>query len=129
MQPSLFAAVQWTVSTLTKYIRDVLESDVRLEDIWVEGEISNYSRPASGHVYFTLKDAGASLRCVMWRTSAARLDLSLRDGAAVAAHGRIGVYVAGGQYQLYVDRLTPAGEGALYQEFLRLKAELEAAGL
>ncbi|HEY5984026.1 MAG TPA: exodeoxyribonuclease VII large subunit [Anaerolineales bacterium] len=129
MQPSLFAAVQWTVSTLTKYIRDVLESDVRLEDIWVEGEVSNYSRPASGHVYFTLKDAGASLRCVMWRTTAVRLDLSLRDGVAVAAHGRIGVYEAGGQYQLYVDRLTPAGEGALYQEFLRLKAELEAEGL
>jgi len=129
MQPSLFAAAQWTVTTLTKYVRDALESDVRLQDIWVEGEISNSSRPASGHLYFTLKDAGAALKCVMWRSSAARLELTLQDGMAVAAHGRIGVYEAGGQYQLYVDRLVPAGEGALYQEFLRLKAELAAEGL
>jgi exodeoxyribonuclease VII large subunit len=129
MQPSLFAAAQWTVSTLTRYIRDALESDMRLQDIWVEGEVSNVSRPASGHVYFTLKDAGASLRCVMWRSSAARLELDMQDGMALAAHGKLGVYEASGQYQLYVDRLTPAGEGALYQEFLRLKAALEAEGL
>ena len=129
MQPTLFSAAQWTVSTLTRYVRDALESDLQLQDIWVQGEISNASRPASGHLYFTLKDAGASLKCVMWRSSAARLDLGLQDGMAVAAHGKIGVYEAGGQYQLYVDRLIPAGEGALYQEFLRLKAELEAEGL
>jgi len=129
MQPSLFAAVRWTVTTLTKYIRDALESDVQLQDIWVEGEISNSSRPASGHLYFTLKDSGAALKCVMWRSSAVRLELTLQDGMAVAAHGKLGVYEAGGQYQLYVDRLIPAGEGALYQEFLRLKAELEAEGL
>jgi exodeoxyribonuclease VII large subunit len=129
MQPTLFSAAQWTVSTLTRHVRDALESDVQLQDIWVQGEISNASRPASGHVYFTLKDAGASLKCVMWRSNAARLDLGLQDGMAVAAHGKIGVYEVGGQYQLYVDRLIPAGEGALYQEFLRLKAELEAEGL
>lgn len=129
MQPSLFSAVEWTVTTLTKYIRDALESDVRLGDLWVEGEISNSSRPASGHIYFTLKDAGAALKCVMWRTNATRLELALHDGIAVAAHGRIGVYEAGGQYQLYVDRLIPAGQGALFQEFLRLRAELEAEGL
>jgi len=129
MQPTLFSAAQWTVSTLTRYVRDALESDPQLQDVWVEGEISNASRPASGHVYFTLKDAGASLRCVMWRSSAARLELALQDGMAAAAHGKIGVYEVGGQYQLYVDRLIPAGEGALYQEFLRLKAELEAEGL
>ena len=58
MQPSLFASVQWTVSALTKYIRDLLEGDVTLQDVWVQGEISNLSRPASGHIYFTLKDAG-----------------------------------------------------------------------
>jgi exodeoxyribonuclease VII large subunit len=129
MQPTLFSTAQWTVSTLTRYVRDALESDLRLQDIWVQGEISNASRPSSGHVYFTLKDAGAALKCVMWRSNAARLDLGLQDGMAVAAHGKIGVYEAGGQYQLYVDRLIPAGEGALYQEFLRLKAELEAEGL
>ncbi len=129
MQPSLFSNTQWTVTSLTRRIRDALESDVVLQDIWVEGEISNVSRPASGHVYFTLKDAGAALRCVMWKSSAGRLDLTLGDGLAVACHGKIGVYEVSGQYQLYVDRITPAGEGALYQEFLRLKAELEADGL
>ena len=129
MQPSLFASVQWTVSGLTKYIRDLLETDASLQDIRVSGEISNLSRPASGHIYFTLKDAGASLRCVMWRTEALRLKLPLRDGMAIEIHGRVGVYEVGGQYQLYVDQIRPVGEGALYQEFLRLKARLEAEGL
>ncbi|HEX2697814.1 MAG TPA: exodeoxyribonuclease VII large subunit [Anaerolineales bacterium] len=129
MQPSLFASMQWTVTTLTRHIRDLLESDAELQDIWVEGEISNLSRPASGHIYFTLKDAGASLRSVMWKTGAARLTLSLQDGMAVAVHGKIGVYEVSGQYQLYVDQIRPVGEGALYQEFLRLKALLEAEGL
>ena len=129
MQPSLFSTVQWTVSSLTKYVRDLLESDVTLQDVWVEGEISNLSRPASGHIYFTLKDAGASLKSVMWKMTAARLDLKLQDGMAVAVHGRIGVYEVSGQYQFYADQIRPVGEGALYQEFLRLKALLEADGL
>src|ERR1700690_3186176 len=129
MQPSLFASVQWTVSALTKYIRNLLESDVSLQDVWVEGEISNLSRPASGHIYFTLKDAGASLRSVMWKTSAARLNLSLQDGMAVTVHGKVDVYEVGGQYQLYADQIQPMGEGALYQEFLRLKTLLESDGL
>jgi exodeoxyribonuclease VII large subunit len=129
MQPSLFSGTQWTVTTLTRRIRDALESDPALQDVWVEGEISNVSRPASGHLYFTLKDSGASLRCVMWKSSVARLEVTLGEGLAAACHGRIGVYEVSGQYQLYVDRLTPAGQGALYQEFVRLKAELEAEGL
>ena len=78
MQPSLFSDTQWTVTSLTRHIRDALELDVVLQDVWVQGEISNVSRPASGHVYFTLKDAGAALRCVMWKSSAARLDLTSR---------------------------------------------------
>lgn len=129
MQPSLFASVQWTVSGLTKHIRDALESDAELQDVWVQGEVSNVSRPSSGHLYFTLKDASASLRCVMWRSNAARLGVSLEEGSAAAVHGKIGVYDAGGQYQLYADQIRAAGEGALYQEFLRLKAALEAEGL
>ncbi len=129
MQASLFSTIQWTVSGLTKYIRDLLESDASLQDVWVEGEISNLSRPASGHIYFTLKDAGASLRSVMWKTTAMRLNLSLQDGMAVAVHGRVGVYEVSGQYQLYADQIRPVGEGALYQEFLRLKSLLEAEGL
>ncbi len=128
-QPTLFASVQWTVTTLTRHLRGVLESDPALQDVWVAGEISNLSRPASGHIYFTLKDAGASLRCVLWKTDAARIKLALQDGFAVEAHGRITVYEPAGQYQLIADLIRPTGEGALYQEFLRLKAVLEAEGL
>jgi exodeoxyribonuclease VII large subunit len=129
MQSSLFGAVQWTVTTLTRYIREALESDLQLQDVWVQGEVSNLSRPASGHVYFTLKDGGASLRCVVWKSGVPRLGAVLLDGMAVSAHGRIGVYDAGGQYQLYADQVRAAGEGALYQEYLRLKSILEAEGL
>ena len=128
-QPTLFASPHLTVSQLTFRIRKLLEGDPELQDVWVEGEISNFSRPASGHLYFTLKDKGASLRCVMWKTDAMRMWLALRDGAAIEVHGRIGVYDQGGQYQLYADIIQPKGEGALYQEFLRLKAMLEAEGL
>ncbi|HLO16062.1 MAG TPA: exodeoxyribonuclease VII large subunit, partial [Anaerolineales bacterium] len=132
MQPTFFSAQsaqQWTVSRLTFYIRKLLEENETLQDIWVQGEISNLSRPASGHVYFTLKDSSAALKCVMWKTSAARLGIPLQDGKAVEVHGKIGVYEVSGQYQLYADQIRPVGEGALYQEFMRLKAMLEAEGL
>ena len=129
MQPTLFSTQQWTVSKLTFFIRKLLEENEVLQDVWVQGEISNLSRPASGHVYFTLKDSSAALRCVMWKTSAARLGIPLQDGKAVEVHGKIGIYEVSGQYQLYVDQIRPVGEGALYQEFMRLKAMLEAEGL
>lgn len=130
MQPTLFPqSTQWTVSKLTFYIRKLLEEDEILQDVWVQGEISNLSRPASGHIYFTLKDSSAALRCVMWKTSAARLRMPLQDGKAVEVHGKIGLYEVSGQYQLYADQIRPVGEGALYQEFMRLKAMLEAEGL
>ena len=128
-QPSLFASVQWTVTRLTQHLRQVIESDPALQDVWVRGELSNVSRPASGHLYFTLKDSGASLRGVMWKAEAVRLKLPLRDGMEVEAHGRLGIYEVGGQYQLYADVLRPVGEGALYAEFLRLKSLLEAEGI
>ncbi len=132
MQPTFFSAQgtqQWTVSKLTFYIRKLLEENETLQDVWVQGEISNLSRPASGHVYFTLKDSSAALKCVMWKTSAMRLGIALQDGKAVEVHGKIGVYEVSGQYQLYADQIRPVGEGALYQEFMRLKAMLEAEGL
>ena len=126
---SLLSSPRWTVSTLTTYMRELFETDEMLRDVWVQGEISNFSRPRSGHIYFTLKDGGASLRSVMWRSSAARLALDLRDGMAVEVHGYISIYDVGGQYQLYADEIRPMGEGALYQEFLRLKSLLESEGL
>jgi len=129
-QMALFDATpRWTVTTLTRHLRQLLESDASLQAVWVQGEISNLARPASGHIYFTLKDSNSSLKCVMWRSDAARLRLALQDGLAVDVHGSISLYEAGGQYQLYADTLRPLGEGALYQEFLRLKATLEAEGL
>jgi len=118
-----------TVSELNRYVRQLLESDDVLQGVWVRGEISNLSRPKSGHIYLTLKDDTASLRCVIWRTQAAQLRVPLRDGQAIEALGSIGVYEQGGQYQLYISAVRAVGEGFLYQEFLRLKAKLEAEGL
>jgi exodeoxyribonuclease VII large subunit len=118
-----------TVSDLNRYLRELLESDELLQDVWVRGEVSNFIRASSGHLYFTLKDSSASLRCVIWRNTALRQSFIPHDGEAIEAHGSISVYEAGGQYQLYADMLRPAGEGALYQEFLRLKDLLEAEGL
>ncbi len=129
MQPALFAPVSLSVADLTRYLRELIESDSILRDVWVQGEISNFSRPASGHIYFTLKDQTAALRCVIWKSTALRLRMNLQSGLAVEAHGQIGVYERDGQYQLYVDAIRLAGEGALYQEFLRLKARLETEGL
>ncbi|MEK6753035.1 MAG: exodeoxyribonuclease VII large subunit [Chloroflexota bacterium] len=129
MQPTLFSSNHLTVSQLTFRIRKLLEGDIELQDVWVEGEISNLSRPASGHIYFTLKDKNASLKCVMWKADAMRSRPNLQEGAAVEAHGRIAVYEPQGQYQLIASLIQPKGEGALFQEFLRLKAMLEAEGL
>ena len=129
-QPALFdISPRWTVTTLTRHLRQLIEDDLELQGFWVEGELSNVSRPASGHIYFTLKDSGAALRGVMWKNDAARLRFSLQDGMAVEAHGNLGIYEVAGQYQLYADSLRPLGEGALFQEFLRVKALLEAEGL
>ncbi len=125
----MFQSPTWSVTDLTSYLRDLLESDVNLQDLWVEGEVSNLSRPASGHLYFTLKDRNAALRCVMWRNAVMQQTYLPRDGEAIEIHGSISIYEASGIYQLYGDMIRPAGEGALYQEFLRLKAKLEAEGL
>lgn len=130
-QLSLFGetASHWTVTDLTRYIREALEMDWRLQDLWLEGEVSNLRPATSGHLYFTLKDAGAQIRCVMWKTQAARLARLPDDGDLVLAHGRISVYEARGEYQLYCDALRPAGLGDLYLQFEALKARLEAEGL
>lgn len=125
----LFQTPWLSVTELTRYLRDLIDGDTVLQDIWVRGEVSNLSRPGSGHLYFTLKDSGAALKCVIWRSTALRLRFGLQNGLAVEAHGAISIYERDGAYQLYVDALRPAGEGLLYQEFLRLKSRLEAEGL
>jgi len=128
-QLPLFAPANLTVTELTRYLRGLVEKDELLQDVWVLGEISNLSTPSSGHIYFTLKDAGASLRCVVWRSSAQRLRRLLSNGTMLEAHGAISIYPEQGSYQLYIDSARPAGEGLLFQEFLRLKERLESEGL
>ena len=130
LQPSLFETPRLTVTEFTRRVRRLLEGDPALSNVWVQAEVSNFSRPASGHLYFTLKDAGASLKCVMWKGDASRLrGLVVQDGLQVEVHGKITVYEPSGQYQLVVDILRPAGEGALFAEFMRLKTMLEDQGL
>ena len=124
LQPLVF-----TVTALSNYLRELLETDEILRDVWVRGEISNFSQPRSGHLYFTLKDSEAQLRCVMWKSQTFSLRFNPKDGQSVEAHGAMSFYPAGGQVQLYIDEMQPVGEGQLYQEFLRLKARLEAEGL
>lgn len=126
---STFEPNYWSVTEITLYLRDLLESDANLHDVWVHGEVSNVSRPQSGHLYFTLKDRSSALRCVMWKNNVNQQQFIPRDGQSIEAHGSISLYETQGQYQLYTDLIRPLGEGALYQEFLRLKAELELEGL
>ena len=118
-----------SVSEVTARVKEVIACDDLLADVRVAGEVSNLSRPASGHLYFTLKDEGAQLRCVMWRSYAARLSRLPRNGDAVIARGRIDVYERDGIYQLYVEALVGQGIGDLNAEFERLKQKLQAEGL
>jgi exodeoxyribonuclease VII large subunit len=120
---------RWSVTDLTRYLRQLVELDYRLQDLEVEGEISNLRVPASGHAYFTLKDAEAQLKCVMWRDRVLAQTVMPQDGERVIARGRVSLYEAGGQLQLYCDSLRPAGIGDLHARFEELKAQLQAEGL
>jgi exodeoxyribonuclease VII large subunit len=120
----------WSVSGLLLAANDALQS--RFGACAVRGEISSFTRASSGHCYFTLKDAegsGACLRCAMFRRAASLLDFAPRDGQQVELRGRIAVYEARGELQLVVEAMQRVGAGTLYEEFLRLKARLEALGL
>ena len=118
-----------TVAELTAIIRGVIAQSPDLEDVLVEGEISNLSLPASGHVYFTLKDAGASVSCVIWRSQRAEIPFRPDNGMTVIVHGRIEVYDAQGRYQLYADRMEPSGMGALALAVEQRRRALAAEGL
>ncbi|MGI9217065.1 MAG: exodeoxyribonuclease VII large subunit, partial [Hydrogenophaga sp.] len=101
----------------------------RFNPVTVRGELSGFSRAASGHCYFTLKDDAGQLRCALFRRSAEQLNFAPRDGMVVEALGKLDVYGPRGDLQLIVDRLKPAGQGNLFEQFLKLKAQLEAEGL
>ena len=117
----------YSPSALTRFVRDLLEDVLPL--IWIEGEISNFSRPASGHLYFTLKDSGAQVRCAMFKPRSTWLRFKPGDGMRVLARARVSLYEARGEFQLIVDSLEEAGEGALQRAFEQLKAKLAAEGL
>ena len=128
--PDLFAREQREVfspSALVRMARDVLEDAFPL--IWVEGEISNLSRPGSGHLYFCLKDAQAQVRCAMFRSRGILLRFKPADGTRVLARARLSLYEARGEFQLIVEHLEPTGEGALLRAFEQLKTRLAAEGL
>jgi exodeoxyribonuclease VII large subunit len=125
--PTSTAPQTLTVSQLTAQIKDALEGE--FPNVWVAGEISNFSRPQSGHAYFTLKDDQAQIRAVMWRSAAARLKFDLADGLDVICHGHIDVYAPRGSYQLVVEQLQPKGVGALELALRKLREKLAAEGL
>jgi len=118
-----------SVSQVTHHIKTLLDADEELGDLWVEGEVSNFSRASSGHCYFTLKDSVCEIRCVIWRSHAQRLLALPAQGDWVIAHGYISVYERGGAYQFYIDALDLRGVGALWRAFQRLKDRLQAQGL
>ncbi|MCJ7490669.1 MAG: exodeoxyribonuclease VII large subunit [Dehalococcoidia bacterium] len=121
----------YSVSRITTYLRELLETDPHLADIWVSGEVSNLTRSTAGHLYFTLKDADSQLRCVFFRGATLQRDLAsiVESRAQVVAHGRISLYEVRGDLQFYVDFVQPEGVGELAMEFERLKARLEQDGL
>lgn len=117
----------YQVSDVALYLRELLEADVNLADLWISGEVSNLARPASGHTYFTIKDESAQLRCVLFRGDNRGFDLA--NGSQVAVHGRVSFYPARGDIQIYVDFVRAAGLGILHLQLERLKAKLEEEGL
>ncbi len=117
----------WKVSELTRHIKGTLEG--AFGNVWVEGEISNFRKPASGHAYFTLKDAASQLRAVMFRSAQAGVTVPLKDGLLVRGYGQITVYEAAGDYQILLRKLEPAGEGELMLRLEALKKRLAAEGL
>jgi exodeoxyribonuclease VII large subunit len=120
----------FSVGEITGYIHELFDADRVLADVWVRGEVSNLTVARSGHWYFTIKDAGAQLRCVMFRGAARRVRINVAAGDEILAHGRVSVYEARGEYQLYTDAIEAVGGiGDLHRQFEALKAKLEAEGL
>lgn len=117
-----------TVTQLNRQVKSYLENELGI--VYVEGELSNLSKPTSGHFYFTLKDHSAQIRCVYFKNRhLSTLTNKLGDGQHIVAKGRLSLYEARGDYQLIVEEITEAGLGALYQRFEELKNKLAAEGL
>ena len=119
----------FTVTEINNYIKSLLDGEATLRNVQIVGEVSNFKRYPSGHCYFTLKDSGAVLKCVMFRGKAMSMKFEPQNGDTVLAIGRITVYERDGVYQLYTDMLLPQGVGDLMVAYEKLKAKLEAEGL
>ncbi|MFD1955850.1 exodeoxyribonuclease VII large subunit [Paenibacillus thailandensis] len=119
----------YSIKEINRYIRMKLESDLLLGDVWLRGEISNYTHHSSGHMYFTLKDKDSRLKCIMFASHNQKLPFIPREGSKVMARGNISVYERDGNYQFYVTAMQPDGIGSLYLAFEQLKGKLEAEGL
>ncbi|MCY4064140.1 MAG: exodeoxyribonuclease VII large subunit [Chloroflexi bacterium] len=120
----------FSVSQITGYIHELFDADRVLADVWVQGEVSNLTIARSGHWYFTIKDADAQLRCVMFRGAARRVRIDVGAGDEILVHGRVSVYEARGEYQLYADLIEAVGGlGDLHRQFEALKAKLDAEGM
>ena len=120
----------FSVHEITRYIHDLFDADDILADVWVRGEVSNLTKARSGHWYFTIKDATAQLRCVMFRGSARTVRADVDTGDEILVHGRVSVYDARGEYQLYADQIEAVGSlGDLHLQFEALKAKLDTEGL
>ncbi len=119
----------FSVTQITRTITRIIERQPQLQNVWVKGQISNLRKPASGHVYFTLKDENSTIRSVVFRSSASRLKFIPRDGEEVLVQGKINIYAASSEYQIVVNKLEPLGIGALQRAFEELKQRLAAEGL
>jgi exodeoxyribonuclease VII large subunit len=118
-----------SIKELNKYIKMKLESDSLLQDVWIRGEISNFTHHSSGHMYFTLKDKESRLKCIMFASQNQRLAFIPREGTMVLAGGNVSVYERDGQYQFYVNQMQPDGIGSLFLAYEQLKKKLESEGL
>lgn len=119
----------FSVTQITRTISRIIEQQPQLQNVWVKGQVSNLSKPASGHIYFTLKDENSTIRSVVFRSSASRLQYLPRDGAEVLVQGRINIYAASSNYQIVINKIEPLGIGALQRAYEELKQRLAEEGL
>ncbi len=119
----------YTVTQLTRYIDGIIREDFLLSGVYVKGEVSNLTYHSSGHIYFTMKDEGALINCVCFKSNASKLSFRMDDGDEVIAFGEVGIYPARGSYQLYVREIVRSGVGELYRRFEAKKKELEEMGM
>ena len=118
-----------TVTEVNNYLKKTLDHDFILNNINVKGEISNFTLHSSGHMYFTLKDEGSKINCIMFRDNAVNLDFTPEDGMKVQVKGRLSLYIKEGTYQIYCKEIKNAGIGELFEQFQKMKIELMEEGL